>query len=232
MEIEPFYLSPTIKLVLRGLGQILIVVLLVIGSVQLILATARLWIPIEYRMPGFPEDRYGFSLEDRLYWSSIDLDFLASDQGIEFFDEYHLETGEPMHNDRELDHFIDVKNILAILRKAFWGGLLLLAILLYFVGKTQGAESLGLILRTGSLWTFVVIGLLIIGLVFAFGVVFVGFHQIFFEGNTWIFKFSDTFIRLYPERFWRDVFALVLLVTLGGAGVLYFIVRRALVKFL
>jgi integral membrane protein (TIGR01906 family) len=227
---EPFYLNPTIKLIIRGLGQILIVALLVMGSVQLILATARLWIPIEYRMPGFPEDRYGFSLEDRLYWSSIDLDFLASDQGIEFFDEYQLKTGEPMHNERELDHFIDVKNILAILRKTFWGGLIFLAILLYVVGKTQGAESLGLILRTGSIWTIVVIGLLIIGLVFAFGVVFVGFHQIFFEGTTWIFKFSDTFIRLYPERFWRDVFALVLLVTVGGAGGLYFIARRVMVK--
>ncbi len=56
---------------------------------------------------------------------------------------------------------------------------------------------------------------LAIGLVIAFGVLFVGFHRIFFEGDTWLFSYSDTFIRLYPERFWRDTFALVAIITIA-----------------
>jgi integral membrane protein (TIGR01906 family) len=52
----------------------------------------------------------------------------------------------------------------------------------------------------------------------AFGVIFVMFHNIFFESGTWTFLFSDTLIRLFPERFWRDTFLAVGLLA-GGAGV-------------
>jgi len=66
-----------------------------------------------------------------------------------------------------------------------------------------------------------------IGVFFAFGVLFVGFHRIFFEGSTWIFPYSDTFIRLYPERFWRDTFVYVVFMTLVEA-ILIFLVARYL----
>jgi hypothetical protein len=91
--VAPESLHPNLKLVLRGVAQVAMVVLLVLGTVHLILATAKLWISIEYRLPGFPDDAYGFTLEDRLYWSSIDLDFLFSDEGTEYFDEYVLDNG-------------------------------------------------------------------------------------------------------------------------------------------
>jgi integral membrane protein (TIGR01906 family) len=228
--VAPESLHPNLKLVLRGVAQVAMVVLLVLGTVHLILATAKLWISIEYRLPGFPDDAYGFTLEDRLYWSSIDLDFLFSDEGTEYFDEYVLDNGDPMHNDRELKHFVDVKNILSGTRVVFWIGLFGLGVVLTFVGWSQGSNAVWTIVRTGSFWTLAIIGILIFGLVFAFGVIFVGFHEILFDPNTWIFKYSDTFIRLYPERFWRDVFAFVLAMTLGEAGVLYFLAKRMLTR--
>ena len=33
---------------------------------------------------------------------------------------------------------------------------------------------------------------------------FVAFHQIFFAPGTWMFEYSDTLIRLFPEKFWFD----------------------------
>jgi integral membrane protein (TIGR01906 family) len=57
-------------------------------------------------------------------------------------------------------------------------------------------------------------------LAFGFDGVFVGFHGIFFEGDSWEFPRSATLIRIYPERFWSDVFALVAGLTLVQALVL------------
>ena len=59
----------------------------------------------------------------------------------------------------------------------------------------------------------------------AFGVIFVWFHQIFFESGTWTFLFSDTLIRLFPERFWRDTFLAVGLLS-GGVGLALGILLR------
>ena len=45
---------------------------------------------------------------------------------------------------------------------------------------------------------------------------FAGFHSLFFEGDSWIFRYSDTLIRLFPIRFWQDTFLLAAVVALGG----------------
>ena len=37
------------------------------------------------------------------------------------------------------------------------------------------------------------------------GEFFTTFHRIFFAGESWIFPYSDTLIRLFPMRFWADV---------------------------
>jgi integral membrane protein (TIGR01906 family) len=50
----------------------------------------------------------------------------------------------------------------------------------------------------------------------AFSVFFVFFHQVFFESGTWVFRFSDTLIRLFPQRFWRDAFIAIGLLSLAG----------------
>ena len=76
--------------------------------------------------------------------------------------------------------------------------------------------------------TLILIGVLVIGIGVAFGFVFVGFHRIFFEGDSWIFSYADTFIRLYPERFWRDCFILLAIVTLLEGLLLRFLAKRLL----
>jgi integral membrane protein (TIGR01906 family) len=53
----------------------------------------------------------------------------------------------------------------------------------------------------------------IIFVIVGFGVLFVAFHNVFFEPGTWVFFYSDTLIRLFPERFWRDIFIYVGLIS-------------------
>jgi len=51
-------------------------------------------------------------------------------------------------------------------------------------------------------------------------VFFVAFHEVFFDPGTWVFRYSDTLIRLFPERFWRDAFlAIAALSLVGGLAV-------------
>jgi integral membrane protein (TIGR01906 family) len=212
--------------VLRNLIQGIIPILLLLGTVRLILVTTDIWIPIEYRMPGFPDDPYGFSLEDRLKWSAIDVQYLLNDAGIEYFDSFQLGEGEPMHNDRELRHMQDVKVLVQQSWLAFRIGFVLLIFLLLILGGDQGYDAAWDSLQRGFLWTLVLLGILVIGIAVGFGILFVGFHKIFFEGETWIFKFSDTFIRLYPERFWRDVFIFLTVLTAAEAGLFYWLTGK------
>jgi integral membrane protein (TIGR01906 family) len=67
-------------------------------------------------------------------------------------------------------------------------------------------------------------GWLTVGLTAALGIFaavsfwqfFTVFHALFFEGDTWLFYYSDTLIRLFPMRFWQDAFIFVGVLTVGG----------------
>ena len=100
--------------------------------------------------------------------------------------------------------------------------------LLAFAIWSQGIDYGLVAIRNGALWSLIMIGILIIGVIFAFGFVFVGFHRIFFESGTWTFSYADTFIRLYPQRFWRDVFFYVGGLVTFQAGVFYGLARMLL----
>ncbi len=77
----------TLYLILRWLARIPIVILvpfiLIMTSVRLLLTP--LFLQIEYRMPGFPPDPYGFTLQDRLQWSRVSLDFLMNNADLSYF---------------------------------------------------------------------------------------------------------------------------------------------------
>lgn len=225
MSLDQFYLQPSIKNGLRSAIQVLIPIILVLGSVRIILVTAKTWLPYEYRISSFPVDSYGFSTEDRIFWSAIDVDYLLNDAEIDYFDQFTLKNGEPMHNERELRHMVDVKVIVLATKRVLQWGLLILVGLIAFAFWSQGLEYTLVAIRNGALWTLILIAALIIGVIFAFSFVFVGFHRIFFEEGTWTFSYADTFIRLYPQRFWQDIFIYVGGLVAAQAGVLYGLAR-------
>jgi len=68
-------------------------------------------------------------------------------------------------------------------------------------------------LRRGGWLTVIVVLAIIAFVVVSFGILFVAFHNVFFDPGTWVFFYSDTLIRLFPERFWRDIFIYVGLIS-------------------
>jgi integral membrane protein (TIGR01906 family) len=205
----------------HGLIRVLVPIVLILTSIRLVLITARTWVRIEYNLPGFPEDPYGFTLDDRLYWSEIDIDYLLSDAGLEYFETFRLDDGSPMHNARELRHMEDVKILIGRVWMVWGVGLILIVTLSLVLWRTGDAVVAWRALLDGSKLTMVLMALIGLGTLFTFGILFVGFHRIFFEGNTWLFLPSDTFIRLYPERFWRDTFIFLGVVTVIEAFLVY-----------
>lgn len=182
---------------------------------------------IEYRMPGFPEDRYGFTLDDRLRWSKPSIEYLINDAELSFLAELKFDDGAPIYNERELSHMLDVKNVIQMLLKVWLVdlGLLVLLKLLAWRGGWMDAYRAGL-----SRGGFLTVGMLVALGAFAavsFWQFFTWFHSLFFAGDSWIFRFDDTLIRLFPIRFWQDaVIYIVGFAILSGLGLGFWMRKR------
>jgi integral membrane protein (TIGR01906 family) len=183
---------------------------------------------LAYRMPGFPDDTYGFTRDDRLKWSGYAINYLLNDSGIEYLSNLKFSDQSPLFNDRELGHMLDVKILVQSVLKVFSlvvAAMIGLGIWAYFKkwmfdfrsGLSRGGWlTVGLILGAGlfaavNFWQF-----------------FTYFHELFFTGDSWLFLYSDTLIRLFPIRFWQDVFMFVLgFALLSGAGLGWFLRPKA-----
>jgi integral membrane protein (TIGR01906 family) len=168
-----------------------------------------LFLEIEYRMPGFPDDQYGFGQQDRLQWSKPSVEYLVNGAGISFLADLHFDNGQPIYNERELAHMSDVKVVVQKLLRLWYVDLGVLIILgtWAWLGGWWAEYVLGW-KRGGFLTT----GLLVLMAGFAsisFWQFFTWFHSLFFSGNSWIFEYSDTLIRLFPIRFWEDAVAYI-----------------------
>jgi integral membrane protein (TIGR01906 family) len=190
-----------------GLATVILPIFLVLTGVRLLMTP--LFLQFEYNSPNFPVDSYGFTKSDRLYWANIDIDYLLNDADISFLADLRFEGGQPVYNQRELQHMIDVK---IVVRYALFTWYMTIALLIItgvwaWRGNWSGLYRMGLL--RGVYLTFSLLVLVIFFVFFAFNIFFVFFHNIFFAEGTWTFLFSDTLIRLFPERFWRDAFILI-----------------------
>jgi integral membrane protein (TIGR01906 family) len=181
----------------------------VLTPLAILMLAARLlmtpfFLEAEYRMPGFPEDMYGFTLQDRLQWSKPSVEYLVNGAGIEYLGDLHFENGDSIYNERELSHMHDVKNVVQMLLKLWYVDLALLALLGLWAWRANWFYDYLWGLKRGGWLTA---GLLIVLAAFAavsFWQFFTWFHSLFFSGDSWLFEFSDTLIRLFPIRFWQD----------------------------
>ncbi len=164
---------------------------------------------IEYRMPGFPEDPFGFTLEDRLRWSAPSVAYLVNGDDIDDLEALQFDHGEPIYNDRELSHMQDVKNLVTWMRIALWGCVLILGIITLVFSRMGKKKAIVLGFIRGGWGIMGLVVAILIFVVLNFENLFTWFHKVFFETGTWMFYTSDTLIRLFPMRFWQDSFIFV-----------------------
>ncbi len=200
-------MSKTIAAIFSWFVTILVPLAIIMLAVRLLLTPV--FLEIEYRLPGFPLDTYGFTQQDRLQWSKPSVEYLVNSAGIDYLAGLQFDNGQPIYNERELSHMNDVKAVVQMLLQVWY---LDLAILL-FLGIWAWRE--GWFSQYAKGWQrggFLTAGLLLAMAGFAaisFWQFFTWFHSLFFSGDSWLFEFSDTLIRLFPIRFWQDAVAFI-----------------------
>jgi len=208
-------------------GSILIVArILLVLSIPVFLLLTNLYVFMsptflryEYGKVDFPPSP-GFTNEQRLMVAEKAVTYLRSDASIGILRDLKGQQG-PLFREKELAHMVDVK---VLTRRAFLThGLLGLVIafslgVLLVIRRTPTQISISLL--QGSLLTIALLIALMVLVYLSFDWFFVRFHLTFFEGDSWIFDWSDTLIRLFPERFWFDAASLWGVLTLVEAVVL------------
>ena len=200
------------KSYLSGFTTVLTIIIIPLFFVRLLLIPS--FPALEYRMPGFPEDTYGFSYEERVKWAAYGIEYLLNDAGPEYLGDLRFDDKTPVFTEPEVSHMLDVKIVVGHTMNVFRGALLVMVGLALFAWRRGQVDSLRQGISRGG-WILLIL-LLTLGILAAtsFWQFFSAFHAIFFEGDSWLFAFSDTLIRLYPIRFWQDVIIYIL----GGSA--------------
>jgi integral membrane protein (TIGR01906 family) len=206
-------MKKALKFISRYIIIIMLPVLLILTAIRLVLTPA--FLNVEYRMPGFPVDGYGFTLEDRLFYTTKTYEYLVNSEDISYLEDLNFENGTGIYNERELSHMEDVQVLIALALKV-WIVLLIiipLFVLLLLIFREYDE------IRVGFFWGgWVSVGLvamLLLLILIDFDKLFTQFHKLLsFPGDSWLFYSSDTLIRLLPIRFFTDTFIFVGLFTL------------------
>ncbi len=182
-----------------------------------------LFLKVEYNMPYFPPDTYGFTKSDRLKWAPYALNYLVNSADISYLGDLKFEDGSPLYNKRELSHMADVKRVTQNALNIWYITLSLLILLGLWSWRGDWIQAYRQGLMRGG-WLMVGLAT-IIGVIAVIGIsvnpdlffdFFTAFHHLFFTGDSWLFLFSDTLIRLFPIRFWQDAFLFAAVIALGG----------------
>jgi integral membrane protein (TIGR01906 family) len=194
-------------------------------AINLRIATGHWFVDWEYGKRSFPADEFGLTNDERARLAKVCVDYLATSADISLLAQLTLPGGEQAFNDRELEHMQDVQQV-------FDG-----------IGVAGLVAGVVVVVGAATLWllpggrrfvpaALLTCSLLSLGLLITLGIYmtlnwsqfFTNFHRVFFEGDSWLFRYSDTLIRLFPMRFWIDVAAVLVgllvveAVALGAIG--------------
>lgn len=184
---------------------------------------------IEYRMPYFPKDDYGFTTADRLHWGPYGINYLLNNADISYLGDLKSPDGSPLFNERELSHMHDVKVVTQGFLRVWYFTLAVVILLGVWAWRGDWLSAFRQGLRRGG-WLTLVLAFTV-GIIATVGAsgsgdmfwtFFEDFHSLFFKGDTWLFPYSDTLIRLYPLQFWQDaVLYIGLIAALGALGLAF-----------
>lgn len=200
----------------KALHKILHLIVVILIPFMLTLLTVRFL--ISWDSPSYPEfeysridsDRFGFSDEERLGLATATLEYLRDDRPAEeaifLLEELRLPGSEdPLYNEREIGHMIDVKKLVDVLNVLMWVISVFVILVLGFLFATQKSriKAYKAIFRGGLLTVGILLVMLIL-IIVAWSLVFTQFHELLFPPDSWTFYYSDSLIRLFPEQFWFD----------------------------
>ena len=184
---------------------------------------AELYVAYEYGKPNFPPDLEQYNVlsqqqlgltplsqEEREQLALVAVRYLQrqepAEEVIYLLEEQELPgSDQPLYSPSEIGHMIDVKHVTdAIARLNGLAATIVLGGLALFLARPETRSLAYLAIFQGGVAT--TLALLFIGLFIVLGwsIFFVQFHELLFPPGTWTFAYSDSLIRLFPEKFWFD----------------------------
>ena len=185
----------------RSLANLLALAITLGVPIALILVNAFLfmhptWLAFQYSQPDFPLS-VRFTPQERYHFASESIEYVRGNRTLEQFKSLGV------YDDREIKHMVDVRELVDRVKIVLPVTALLIIISLITLARSKENRALAARgLLNGALLT---IGLFVaVGLVAALGfqTFFTLFHRIFFEGETWLFNYTDSLIQFYPLPFW------------------------------
>jgi integral membrane protein (TIGR01906 family) len=219
-------------LVLRTYLTLLVPVLLLLIGARLVMTPV--FLNEEYNRPDFPEDFYGMTTQERLEYAPYAVQYLLNGADISFLGNLTFPDGRVMYSVGELHHMRDVKTVTqGAFTLAVVGGIIgiLAGWILWRDASARNdlrRNDLRQALQSGSILTLALVATIIIMALINWDFFFTGFHNLFFQSGTWVFAYSDTLIRLFPEQFWFDAALVIGGITVAGALAILLICRRLL----
>lgn len=202
-------MPPLVASILQWALTLLMPYVLIISSLYIFMTPQ--FIEWEYAQPDFPPaDR--FTPDQRAY-NAIETVLYTRGERTE---QQLRDLG--VYNEREIKHLVDVYKVsrpLLSLNPIFILAMVTAFILLWRNPSTRRHAGTGLMF--GGILTFVLVAIIGFFSVFSFDAYFVAFHHLFFEGDTWLFNYSDSLIQFYPELFWMRASYGIALFVMGGA---------------
>ncbi len=201
--------SPRVAVVLQWLITLLMPIVLTLGSLYIFMTPQ--FIEWQYAQPNFPPAQL-FTPQARAYNA---IQTVLYTRG-EISEQDLINLG--VYNEREIKHLVDVYNVSRpIFAFEPIALVFVLAALALMWVNAETKMNAARALFNGGIWTFVFIGAIGLFSVVAFDQFFVTFHRIFFEGDTWLFNYTDSLIQFYPEEFWMTAaYGIALFVLLGA----------------
>ncbi|MEM8857255.1 MAG: TIGR01906 family membrane protein [Chloroflexota bacterium] len=204
--------------------------LLGFGTVRAIIASN--YPAFEY--PRITSDIYGWSDEERLELAEATLDYIQQPEPAEevifLLEDLRLpeDPENPLYNDREIGHMLDVKNLFDAIGRIFRVLVVIIPVglvALFALDKGQFYDTI----RLSGWSTIILLAAIAIFILVGWSLFFTTFHELLFPPGTWTFYYTDSLIRLFPEKFWFDVGVIISVGTLLE-GVIVMLIGRYLVK--
>ncbi|MCX7839569.1 MAG: TIGR01906 family membrane protein [Anaerolineae bacterium] len=182
------------------------------------------WLAYQYSKPDFPPS-VRFTPAERYHFASESIEYVRGNRTLEQF------KALGVYDAREIKHMIDVRELVDKVKVVLPVTAILLIGALVVLAREKANRALaarglmhGAVLTVGL---FVALGLFA---AFGFQTFFTLFHQIFFEGDSWLFNYTDSLIQFYPLPFWYETSLALVGLTVLEAIVIGVIGWRVLVR--